>query len=238
MLAGNESALLIAKASAEAAENSLQHAANDRVLGHAFWLLTQIPQVAKQPDFAHGLADLGLRTSASPGLLEVVMAFTAAVDEHAAKHGRTDFGEMVQIAASQTLSAVAGTELPSLLTPTSVDVQRAFAKFGSSKRFSDLTREFFSRLVSRSLNYFLSRELAKHAGPGRRFASSADVAQFKADLDLHCRQATRILKEFASGWYGNALKKRAPITPDQARGFAAIAFRKLRAELRAGRDAA
>ena len=143
---------------------------------------------------------------------------------------------MAQIAAVQTLSAVAANELPGLLSPTSSEVQKAFAKYGSSQRFSDLAREFFSRLVSRSLNYFLSRELANHLGPNRRFASSADIARFKSDLDLHCRQASRILKEFASGWYGKALRDQRPISPEQARGFAAVALRKLRAEIRAGRD--
>jgi hypothetical protein len=40
-----------------------------------------------------------------------------------------------------------------------------------------LTREFFGRLTQRSLDYYLSRELSNHIGPGQRFAESQRVGQ-------------------------------------------------------------
>jgi hypothetical protein len=57
---------------------------------------------------------------------------------------------------------------------------------------------------------------------------------FNAALDLHCREASRIIKEFAGGWYGKTLQHERRITQEEARKFAHVAFKKLRAELRSG----
>ena len=184
------------------------------------------------------MAELGLQVSNEPTLLEIVAAFTRAVDSHV-RHGgkRTDLGEMAQLAGSETLASLLGRELPSLFGPTAADVRLAVAKLGTSDQFSILAREFFSRLVSRSLGYFLSRELSKHVGPNKRFAAVGEHSEFNVALDLHCRQASRIIKEFSGGWYGKTLHQEKAITRDAARRFAHVAFKKLRAELRKRRDA-
>ena len=144
---------------------------------------------------------------------------------------------MAQHAAAETLTTLAGRELPSLFGPTAGDVQQAFAKLGSSDRFSIVARDFFSRPTSRSLGYFLSRELSKHVGPNKRFTAVSEHSDFNAALDLHCREASRIIKEFSGGWYGKTLFQEGDISPDKASQFAHIAFKKLRAELRKRRGA-
>src|SRR5262245_60446296 len=131
----------IAAASADAAEHGLERASRDEGLAHAFWLLTQIPQAARQTDFADRLWQLGLNVSSKPTLLEIVAAFTNAVDHHVSESGkRSDLGEMAQHAAADTLTSLAGRELPSLFGPTADDVQQAFAKLGTSGRFSIVAR--------------------------------------------------------------------------------------------------
>jgi hypothetical protein len=228
----------IAAASADAAEHALERASDDQGLAHAFWLLTQIPQAARQTDFADRLHQLGLNVPGNPTLLEIVGAFTSAVDSHLRERGkRSDLGEMAQHAAAETLTSLAGRELPSLFGPTSGDVQRAFAKLGTSDRFSILARDFFSRLTSRSLGYFLSRELSKHVGTNKRFAAIGEHSEFNAALDLHCRQASQIIKEFSGGWYGKTIFQEGGISPEKAGQFAHVAFKKLRAELRKRRGA-
>jgi hypothetical protein len=184
------------------------------------------------------LWELGLNVSSRPTLLEIVAAFTNAVDRHVSERGkRSDIGEMAQHSASETLSSLAGRELPTLFGPTASDVQQALAKLGMSERFSVVARDFFSRLTNRSLGYFLSRELSKHVGPNKRFAAINEHSDFNAALDLHCREASRIIKEFSGGWYGKTLHEEGQITPHEARKFAHVAFKKLRAELRKRRDA-
>ena len=229
----------IAAASADAAEHGLERASQDEGLAHTFWLLTQIPQAAQQPNFSERLWELGLTgLSSKPTLFEIVAAFTRAVDGHVRKRAkRTDLGEMAQHAASETLASLAGRELPSLFGPTETDVQQALAKLGRSDRFSIVARDFFSRLTSRSLGYFLSRELSKHVGPNKRFAAIGDHSEFNAALDLHCREASRIIKEFSGWWYGRTLQQERQITKEEARKFAHVAFKKLRAELRKRREA-
>jgi hypothetical protein len=238
LIAGGADVERIAAASADAAEYRLERASQDQGLAHAFWLLTQIPKAARQSDFADQLKRLGLEVSSKPTLLEIVGAFTNAVDRHVSTRGnRSDLGEMAQHAAAETLTTLAGRELPSLFGPTAGDVQLAFAKLGTSDRFSIVARDFFSRLTSRSLGYFLSRELSKHVGPNKRFAAVSEHSDFNAALDLHCREASRIIKEFSGGWYGKTLFQEGDISPDKASQFAHVAFKKLRDELRKRRGA-
>ena len=233
LIAGGADVERIAAASADAAEHGLERASQDEGLAHAFWLLTQIPQAARQPNYLERLWELGLTVSSKPTLLEIVAAFTRAVDGHVRGSGkRSDLGEMAQHSASETLASLAGRELPSLFGPTATDVQQALAKLGTSDRFSIVARDFFSRLTSRSLGYFLSRELSKHVGPNKRFAEVSEHSGFNAALDVHCREASRIIKEFSGGWYGKTLQQEKTITQVQARNFAHIAFKKLRSELR------
>jgi hypothetical protein len=229
---------VIAAASAEAAEYSLEHASNDQGFAHAFWLLAQIPQAARRTDFSEQLARLGLDVSKNPSLLEIVGAFTRAVDRHVQATGRrSDLGEMAQHAAAETLSTLVGRQLPNLFGSTARDVQRAFARFANSDQFSTVARDFFSRLMSHSLGYFLSRELSKHVGPEKRFTTIAEHREFKAALDLHCREASRIIKEYSRDWYGNAIRQEEFVSKEKANSFAPLAFRKIRAELRKRRDA-
>jgi hypothetical protein len=237
LITGGADVERIAAASADAAEHGLERASQDQGLAHAFWL-TQIPQAARDIDFADRLSQLGLSVSSRSTLLEIVAAFTSAVDRHVRENGkRSDLGETAQHAAAETLTSLAGRELPSLFEPTAGDVQQAFAKIGTSARFSVLTRDFFSRLIRRSLGYFLSRKLSKHVGPNKRFAAVSEHSDFNAAMDLHCREASRIIKEFSGGWYGKTLQQGRQISQDEARKFTHIAFKKLRAELRKRRDA-
>jgi len=88
LIAGGADVERIAAASADAAEHGLERASQDQGLAHAFWLLTQIPQAARQSDFADQLKRLGLEVSSKPTLLEIVGAFTSAVDRHVRENGK------------------------------------------------------------------------------------------------------------------------------------------------------
>jgi hypothetical protein len=228
----------VAASAADAAEASLHGASSDPAFLHSFWLLTQIPLAARGPDFAGDLDRLGVQVPDQASLMDVVAGFSATVDRHARERGgRTDLGEMAQMAAVESLVALMGPQLPSLFEPSAGEVQRAMARFASGDRFSALAREFFARLTQRSLDYFLSRELGSHTGAGERFTDDADRSRFDDALDRHCREASRIVQEFASGWYGKAVYQGEGLSPAAVRRFAPVAFKKMRAELRKRRDA-
>ncbi len=228
----------VAASAADAAETSLQAASNDPAFLHAFWLLTQVPLAARGPDFADDLRRLGVQVPDQPSLMDVVAAISGAVDRYAREQGgRTDLGEMAQMAAVESLTALVGPNLPSLFEPSPGEVQRAIGRFAGGDRFSALAREFFARLTQRSLDYYLSRELSKHIGAGERFRDDAARSQFDDALDRHCREASLIVEAFAGGWYGKNVYQGDGLTPDATRRFALVAFKKIRAELRKRRDA-
>ena len=228
----------VAASAADAAERALQAASDDPAFLHTFWLLTQVPLAARGPDFAGDLLRLGVQVPEHPGLMDVVAAISDCVDRHAREQGgRTDLGEMAQMAAVETLVALVGQGLPSLFEPNAGEVQREIGRFASGDRFSALAREFFARLTQRSLDYYLSRELGNHIGTDQRFRDDAERSQFDDALACHCREASRIVEAFAGGWYGKNVYQEGGLTPDAVRRFAPVAFKKIRAELRKRRDA-
>ncbi len=228
----------VAAFAADAAETALHNASKDPAFLHAFWLLTQVPLAARGPVFADDLRRLGVQVPDQPSLIDVVAGVSDAIDRYARKQGgRTDLGEMAQMAAVESLAALIGSTLPSLFEPGPGEVQRAIGRFAGGDRFSALAREFFGRLTQRSLDYFLGRELGGHIGAGERFRDDADRSRFDQALDRHCREASRIVEEFAGGWYGKNVYQGDGLTPDDIRRFAPVAFKKIRAELRKRRDA-
>jgi hypothetical protein len=108
LIAGGADVERIAAASADAAEHGLERASQDHGLAHAFWLLTQIPQAARQIDFADRLSQLGLNVSSRPTLLEIVAGFTSAVDRHVRENGkRSDLGEMADVNRNRRAEIIA-----------------------------------------------------------------------------------------------------------------------------------
>jgi hypothetical protein len=237
LISGGANVNELAAATSAAAESQMADAGNDPAVKHAVWLLTQIPVVARKEDFTSELRKLGLRVSDRPTLIEVATAMTDAVDRYVGKTGgRTDLGEMAQLSAVESLNAVAGRELPDLFGATSEKSQAALSGLGTVKQFAVLARDFFSRLSRRQLNYFLSRELSKHVGVNSRFQTIREHRDFENALDLHCREASRIIKEFSGEWFSKHTYE-GGINEAKAGRFAHVAFQKLREELRYRRGA-
>ena len=224
----------VAAATMNAAQRGLDAAAQDKGLVYTVWLLTQVPLAARSADFEGRLRKLGLDVSATPSLLDVTGAFTDAVDAHLRRTGgRTDLGEMAQMAAAEAITVLGTPTNGSLFDTAALSAQQALEAFTTTKRFSSLAREFFARLTTKYLTYFLSRELSNYVGPGGRFAGIDGHAEFTHALDLHCQQAARIVEEFSGGWFSKGQFK-GPITQQKASGFVHVALKKIRAELAKG----
>ena len=88
MIGGGAGTPELAAATMDASQGGLANAAKDPGLVHTVWLLTQVPLAARGENFIAGLRGLGLEVSNSPGLLEVVGAFTGAIDTHLRHHVR------------------------------------------------------------------------------------------------------------------------------------------------------
>src|SRR5262245_33917597 len=213
-----------------AAKLGLETAARDPALVHSFWLLTQLPLCAIQADFGAELNMTGINVSATPTLFELVGGFSDAVDNHLrTTGGRTDLGEMAQMGAAESLTALLGERATSLFGTTPDMVRGELAALGTKKQFGVLARDFFARLTERYLASFLSRTTsARLRGvPGNR--------EFREALSIHCRQASRIVEEFAGSWYSKA-NYEGGITRRKAARFLHVALTSLRKEFEEGAE--
>jgi hypothetical protein len=220
----------VAAATLDASKRGLDQAARDPALVYSFWLLTQIPLCAKREQYQQELRNIGLSVQSDPGVLDLVGAFADSVDAHVRRSGgRTDLGEMAQMGAAETLTSTLRRQTPALFGTSPQDVQRELAKLSTPKNFSLLAREFFSRLSERYLSYYLSKQLSN------QYVSVQESAQFREALSVHCRQASKIVEQFAGDWYSKA-NYEGGITPRKAANFVYVALRKLRAELNKGAE--
>jgi len=235
LIEGGAGTAQVANATITAAERGLKLASEDKGLVETIWLLTQLPLAAKSDNFADALRSAGLDVSDSPSLMEVVGAFSDAVDRQLANNGgRTDLGEMAQMAACETMSKVIGSRTQSLFGTTPEDVKNAFSKLATNKQFSIFARDFFSRLTNKCLDYFVSRAISYHVGEGRRFRTLAQQGEFTKALETHCYEASKIVEEFAGGWFSKTNWEKGGISREDAAAFAYVAMKKLVAELKEG----
>lgn len=225
------SAAEIAAASARAANGEFSKAESDPALRHVVWLLSQLPAAARSANYVGALNSLGLHASAAPSLMGLLAAFERAVDHEARKRGgRTDLGEMAQLAAAASLARGIAPDLPSISETTATDVQSAIGKLGSPDRLTRLWRNFFAELTQRSLEYYLSRIYASHVGPGEAFASIDDQAEFRSALEGHCHETALIVERYAAEWFSK-VEFSDRITRAEAEEFAQTAFRKILARM-------
>jgi len=236
LISGGADVEAIAAAVSEAAERTMIDASNDPGVQHSFWLLTQLPLAARSEDFSRQLAKLGINAGKDPSLIEISAAVTSAIDRHIGLlRSRSDFGEMAQLSAVEAFHSVVARELSGLFVAAGAEVKSAIAGFATVKQFAILSREFFSRLTRRYLDYYLSRELSSHVGVGERFATLRDHYSFNEAIKLHCDETSRIIKEFSGEWYSKH-NYEGGIDPDKAGRFVHVASRKIRDELRHRRD--
>ncbi len=127
--------------------------------------------------------------------------------------------------------------LPSLFEPTPQEIRAALGAFASGNRFAVLARDFFARLTYRSLDYYMSRELANHTGQGKRFDTDAPRVGFQHALAQHTFEASRIVEAFSGGWFGKTVWRRQSLNQEAIDRFTQYAFKKMRSELGRRRDA-
>lgn len=227
----------VVAASARAAERDMLGAAGDPVFVEAVRLLLSIPLAARSEDFGQALRDVGLAIGDGPELLDLVTAVSTRLDAvRRDTRARSDFGEIAARALTRTLSTAIGDALPALFGATPEDVQAVVRKMSWAKGISGFTRAFFGSVVSGSLSYWLDRTLAAHTGEDRRFPTAAARHAFDRELDRYSAEATRIIQEFSSGWYGKTLHREGSFGTRDAATFGAVALKKTVSELRVRRS--
>ena len=200
----------IAEAAAVASELDLSRASKDPRFQFVTSLLVRLPLLARAPGFEEALGELGVGDNALTSVAGLISGLEMAIDRHSFEAGASsDAGYLAKTALLETLSAQLRDRLPTLLEPTPQEIRKALGGFASGDRFAALARDFFARLTYRSLDYYLSRELANHVGEDGRFPDDAARTAFQQD----------------TVWQKQAL--------DQAAidRFTQYAFKKMRSEL-------
>lgn len=223
---------LIAEASAKAAELDLTRANKDPRFQFISSLLVRLPLLARAPDFEEALKDLGVGTNSLASVTGLLAGLEMAIERHSFESGvSSDAGVLAKTALLEALSVQLRDRLPSLFEPTPQEIRAALGSFASGDRFAVLARDFFSRLTYRSLDYYLSRELANHTGKEKRFSDDGQRIIFQKALAQHTFEASRIVQEFAGGWYGKTVWQKQALDQDSIDRFTQYAFKKMRSEL-------
>ena len=222
----------VAQAAARASEADLARASDDPLFQYVTSLLVELPLAARAPGFGDQLERLGIGRDRNGSVSVLLSGIDEAIERRAFETGRSsDAGELARAALLESMSENLRGRLPSLFEPTPQEVRKALAGFASGDRFAGLARDFFARLTYRSLDWYLSRELANHTGPGRRFDTDADRSAFQSALAQHTYEASRIVEAFAGGWYGKTVWRDQNLTQDAINRFTRYAFKKMRSEL-------
>ena len=236
LIAGGAHPPQVANATIRAAERILAGAFGDRGLVEALWLLFRLPMAARDTDFPEALQQCGLEVDDAPGLIELMAAFTGAIDARLFNNqGRTDLGEMAQMAAVETLADVLQPRAEGLFGAAAADVRAALAGLATSRQMGYLCRRFFGRLMYKFLDFYLSRTLPAQVGEGHRFATLAQVETFSRALETHCQEAAVIVERFSGDWFSlHRWESGGDIRRELAADFAHGATRKLIDELKRG----
>ena len=142
LIAGGAGACQVANAVIRAAERGLNLASEHAALVEAFWILTQLPVAAREPDFSAALRHRGLPVPDNPGLMDIVGAVSEAIDSRLPNNnGRTDLGEMAQAAACECIVEAVTKRTGGLFGVSADDVKRTMASMATVKQFGDLARQ-------------------------------------------------------------------------------------------------
>jgi hypothetical protein len=123
-----------------------------------------------------------------------------------------------------------------LFTPSS-EFLSSWRKLGDGSGFCELSRLFFGKVTERYLNYFLERA-ASAVCPSveQRDQFQRGVREHVDSVATHAFETAKITQSFAAGWFNAHARARQP-DPREVEGFLAVAFGKMRDELRREEEA-
>jgi len=228
---GQASVKEIAQSTTAASANAFENFNSDPGLPYCYWLLTQITWHAKSDDFYEILEALGLDIRDETSALGFISKISShAVSEIKDLGETTIFTEIAQLSMREVLTKIIGEHSRTLFGTTPEDIRLACANLATKKQFGLLSRQFFSNFLNRTLQFFISKEISNHVGVGKRFEDVEAVEDFDAALDIFCYQSSKIVEDFAGGWYSKR-NWEGDISYDDARKFVHVAIEKLKSEL-------
>jgi len=222
----------IAAATVKATKEFLIEKSSDPSLVFSYWLLTQITSHSRTKDFDKKLKKLGLdmtQTNNAFDFIAYLADFTRA-QIRLKPDASFPISEFAQLALREVFTETIGQRCRSLFGTTLEDIRLACRNYSSADRFAKLSRLFFSKVLNRCLQFFVSKETANNIGRGRKFEDIFELSGFNIALKSYCFQSAKIIEKFAGGWYSKHvwLDK---LSENDAKWFVLIAMDKLRTEV-------
>lgn len=226
------SAAQIGIASLHAARQDLASASKDKGLLFTVQLLAALPHAARADSFSQTVYPLGLTCLEDPDRHTLAAAFCEAVDQHLAGNiGRTDLGEMAQMAAVESLQSQLASQGEFFDLQGSSSCRDHLFDLARPQAFGSYIARFAARLLFKILDNYLSRALTLHVGEEQRFANLADVAAFYEALEVHCCETSGVLTRFVPDYLHRHEIEPGQLTPEKLRDFVHGLATKLGKEL-------
>lgn len=218
----------IAAKTLEAAEEGLARATDDPGVRYTFFLITQVALASRTPDWESTLRRHGVHISPDSTVFDLASELQDAIDRYVSRtpSGATDLSEIAQKSAGEAITSVATSGTGKLFD---TELRDAVRPLSTKKGFGELGQHFFGTFVASFLNFYLSRVTTRAMDP--RVTDLRDVAEFNRSLSHHCNQSARIVRDFCGEWYSKTEYQRG-IDLENTSRFLAIAFKKLRSELK------
>lgn len=233
--AAPDDAATIAQATLTAAERRLREAGRDPSLTHAVWLLIRVTQAARTQDFQEVLQQMGLPSRPETSTFSFISAVADHLRHASATHTESGaLAELASLAVRRTLSETVGQQGPSFFGSSLDDLQHALRQYSTEQQFGGVAQRFFGDFLSRTLTYYLDRELTNSLGGSATPRSITENLQTKEAVARHAHESARIMRDFAAEWYSkHNWQSRGQITEEETARFVGYALRKVRSELRA-----
>lgn len=220
----------IAAKTLDATEKGLERASDDPGVRYTFFLITQIALGSRTPEWENTLRKHGVELAPGSTVFDLASQLQDAIDRYVSRtrSGATDLSEIAQKSAGEAITSLASYSAGDLFG-NETHVRDAVRPLSTKKGFGELGQHFFATFVARFLNFYLSRVTTDAIDPRR--TDLRDVAEFNRSLWRHCNQSARIVRAFCGEWYSKTEYEKG-ISLENTSGFLAVAFEKLRSELK------
>lgn len=224
----------LARTTAQAAQQELAALEGDPSINYCFWFLVRIVTGARSNDFAGELERIGVHIVQPVSGLSFVQQVSRALNRGLSKRGdRSVFVRMAELSLRETLSSYIVEQSKSLFGTSLKEIESACRAISSRKRFGQVTKEFFARFSSRIILFLVDKELSNYIGADGSLDSPQQVLEFQRALDRHCYESSKIIEDFAAGWFSKQnWESNNDISEEQALGFTSYALHKIQMELR------
>ncbi len=233
LLESDGSASQLTSATLSATERELRKLGFDPTIGHIFWLLVRITWAARTGEFLPFLNDIGIHLEENASVFSLTSSISDYLQKRAAEHTESGvFASIANLSFADTISETAAEQSRTLFGSNIEDIQNAFKIYSSQKQFGIISRRFFGHFLSRTVKYFINKEISNCIGVNYQLQNIQSAREFNEALAVYSYQSAKILEDFAGGWYSkHNWEKRGQITEAEATYFVAFALRKLRMEV-------